>query len=192
VLGGDQRLLALELVTESAVVVAGEKAVFELAAPVRVGPFTVESTVGRLVRPVVDVAAKVRDVDLDQLGRRVRLSERLIRQRSGARRAGGEGPGRRVGSRSAGQGRATRRRGAARAPRSPAATTSACASPDDIFQTVPSLMTGVTAVTVIRRCWATPKGTLESRLHPPGSSLRRSRLSCRSFRCVARTAARPS
>ena len=36
-----------------------------------------ESTVGRLVSPAVDVVAKVREVDLDQLGRRIRLSERL-------------------------------------------------------------------------------------------------------------------
>ena len=72
-----QTRLALELVTESAVVVAGKKGVFELAGRVPVGSFTVESTVGRLVSPAVDVAAKVRDVDLDQLGRRVRLSERL-------------------------------------------------------------------------------------------------------------------
>ena len=72
-----QTRLALELVTERAVVVAGERAVFELVGPVPVGSFTVESTVGRLVSPAVDVAAKVRDVDLDQLSRRVRLSERL-------------------------------------------------------------------------------------------------------------------
>ena len=62
---------------ESPVVVAGEAAAFELTGPVDVGSFTVESTVGRIIGPVVDIVARVREVDLDQLGRRVRLPARL-------------------------------------------------------------------------------------------------------------------
>jgi hypothetical protein len=72
-----QTRLALELVAKSPVVVAGEKASFELAGPVPVGSFTVESAIGRLISPAVDVAARVSDVDLEKLGRRVRLSSRL-------------------------------------------------------------------------------------------------------------------
>jgi hypothetical protein len=37
----------------------------------------VESTVGRLISPAVDVAERVRDTDLEKLGRRVRLPARL-------------------------------------------------------------------------------------------------------------------
>jgi hypothetical protein len=72
-----QTRLALELVTANAVVAAGEHAVFELAGPVPVGSFTVESTVGRLVSPAVDLLTRIRDIDLDALDERVRLSERL-------------------------------------------------------------------------------------------------------------------
>jgi len=72
-----QTRLALELVTDNAVVVAGEKAAFRLDGPVPVGSFTVESAIGRLVSPAVDVAARVRDVDLEKLSKRVRLSARL-------------------------------------------------------------------------------------------------------------------
>jgi Common central domain of tyrosinase len=69
--------LALELAPESPVVVAGEAATFELTGPVDVGSYTVESTVGRVIGPVVDIEARAREVDLDQLGRRVRLPARL-------------------------------------------------------------------------------------------------------------------
>ncbi len=72
-----QTRLALELVTDSPVVKAGDKGSFHLTGPVPAGSFTVESAVGRLVSPAVDVAAKVRDLDLDQLGRTVRLSAKL-------------------------------------------------------------------------------------------------------------------
>lgn len=69
--------LALELVPESPVVEAGKEASFELTGPVGVGTFTVDATVGRIIGPVVDLVARVRDVDLDELGRRVRLPARL-------------------------------------------------------------------------------------------------------------------
>lgn len=72
-----QTRLGLELVTKSPVVVAGEKAAFELVGPATVGSFVVDTTIARLVSPLVDVAAKVRDIDLEKLGRRVRLSEKL-------------------------------------------------------------------------------------------------------------------
>ena len=72
-----QTRLGLELVTKSPFVVAGEKAAFDLVGPATVGSFVVDTTIARLVSPLVDVAAKVRDVDLEKLGRRVRLSEKL-------------------------------------------------------------------------------------------------------------------
>ncbi|RHW28765.1 hypothetical protein D0Z08_02630 [Nocardioides immobilis] len=70
-----QTRLGLELVAGRPVVPAGEKAVFELGGPV--GSFTVDAAIGRLVSPVVDLAAGVRDLDLSELGREVRLSEKL-------------------------------------------------------------------------------------------------------------------
>jgi hypothetical protein len=72
-----QTRLALELITKSPVVAAGDEAAFEFTGPVPVGSFTVESTAGRLVSPAVDVAGRVRDVDLEALDRQVRLPERL-------------------------------------------------------------------------------------------------------------------
>lgn len=69
--------LALELMTDNASVAAGEKVAFTLAGPVPVGSFSVEQTVARLISPTVDLAAKVRDLDLDKLGRGVRLSAKL-------------------------------------------------------------------------------------------------------------------
>ena len=80
-LGGDQRLspdpAGLELVPESPVVEAGKEASFELTGPVGVGTFTVDATVGRIIGPSVDLVARLREVNLDELGRRVRLPARL-------------------------------------------------------------------------------------------------------------------
>jgi hypothetical protein len=72
-----QTRLALELVTKGPVVVAGERAGFELTGPVPGGSFTVDASVGRLVSPAVDVVAAVGDLGRMKLSRRTRLSGKL-------------------------------------------------------------------------------------------------------------------
>ena len=137
--------LALELVPESPVVEAGKEASFELTGPVGVGTFTVDATVGRIIGPVVDLVARLREVNLDQLGRRVRLPARLRDGKFDHGRVLAELEAQDPSSAQCATSRpgwcsttAGRRMCTSATPRSPAATTSACTSPGGTSPTAPS------------------------------------------------------